>query len=87
MSIIQSLSFKTLLKNWLTSTNSTQYLIILGMLIIVAAIGVGSAIYYKGNNPIEKVAEHIIEEQLENTLHLPSGTLDGKINLTPSENG
>lgn len=86
MSTIPSLSFKTLLKNLLTSTNSTQYLIILGMLIVVAAVGLCSAIYYKGNNPIEKVAEHIIEQELESTLHLPDGTLDGKINLNP-DNG
>jgi hypothetical protein len=85
MSTVQSLSFKALLKSLLAKDNIVQHLIIAAMLVIVTVIGIGSAIYYKGNNPIEIVAEHILEEQLESTLDLPEGTLDGRINLTPSK--
>jgi hypothetical protein len=83
MSTALSLSFKALLKSLLAKDNIVQHLIIATMLLIVTAIGIGSAVYYKGNNPIEMVAEHILEEQLESTLDLPEGTLDGRINLTP----
>jgi hypothetical protein len=54
------------------------------IIVIMVIIGTWSAIYYKNNNPIEKVAEHVIEQELESSLDLPDGTLDGKINLTPA---
>jgi hypothetical protein len=51
---------------------------------LAAIIGIGSIyVLKKPDNPVEQGSEDIIEDALENALHLPDGSLKDKIDLSP----
>ena len=68
---------------WITiSLFSPIILVITGGLFLIWAFIVGySKISGKDETNIEKKIEHIVEKNLENSLSLPSGTLEDKLDF------
>lgn len=55
------------------------------VIVVMAAIGIGASLYTKKDDgQIEEFAENVIEDELEDVLHLPEGSEKGKIDLTPN---
>lgn len=55
------------------------------VIVVMAAIGSGASLYTKKDDgQIEEFAENVIEDELEDVLHLPEGSEKGKIDLTPN---
>jgi len=46
-----------------------------------SAVVIYSKLFNKDESGIEKKIEHVIEQDIENVLNLPSGTMDGKLDF------
>ena len=57
--------------------------IMVAAFILVGAAGIISTKYLGPDNPVEEEAEVLMEDEAEDVLHLPEGSLKGKIDLTP----
>lgn len=53
--------------------------------ILFAAIGFVSTKYLGDDNPVEEVAEEVMEDIAEAELSLPPNSLEGKIDLSPEK--
>lgn len=68
-------------------TKGEKRMTILGAIIlfcVVGAAGIISSHYMGSDNPVEETAEAMLEEEVEDELHLPDGSMKGKIDLTPN---
>lgn len=59
-------------------------LFISGVLLIAIIVGTISREFAGPDNALEEVAEDYIEDNLEDAAGLPDGSLQGKIDLSPS---
>ena len=53
----------------------------LGIIVGLGIVALVSAKFMGDDNPVEEVAEEIIEDTIESQFHIPDGTI--KIDLTP----
>lgn len=55
---------------------------ILLFMLVVGAAGYLAKDHYESDGPIEELVESVVEDALEDTLKLPDGTLEDKIDFT-----
>lgn len=51
-------------------------IVVASILIVSIAVGMASKAYLGPDNPVEQISEEAIDEVIEDTLHLPNGSVN-----------